>query len=82
MLINITEHTTEKDFWSCNVPRNQSISTIKPILSLLLYLLERRIEVWKLEVQLVGQTRKSRRVMEGNATDEVNHYETEEGDVS
>ena len=57
-----------------------SDSIIKPFLSLLLYLLERRIALWKLEVQLVGQTRKSRRVMESNATDEVNHYEIEEGD--
>lgn len=31
-------------------------------------------------MQLVGQTRKSRRAMEGNATDKVNHYDIEERD--
>ena len=33
-------------------------------------------------MHLVGQTRKSRRVMADNATDEVDHYEIEEGDDS
>ena len=55
-------------------------SIIKPFLSLLLYFLEHRITLWKLEVQLVRQMHKSRHVIEGNATDEVNHYEIEERD--
>ena len=55
-------------------------SIIKLFLNLLLYLFEHKIALWKLKIQLVGQTHKSRRVIESNATNKVNHYKIKEKD--